>query len=136
MTTTRDAFTIFCDGSCPVCALEVDMLRRRDRDHRLRWIDISAPGFDAAAHGFAHRDLDAVIHGVRGDGSVVRGLDALRLAYAAASLGWLVAATRHPWLRAPSDAAYRLFARHRHAMSRLLAPVLRRVRRPSHGGRP
>ena len=96
MPATRDVLTIYCDGACPMCALEVDMLRRRDREHRLRWVDISAPGFDAAAHGFAQRDLDAVIHGVRDDGSVVRGLDVLRLAYGAAGLGWLVAATRHP----------------------------------------
>lgn len=136
MLTTPDALTIFCDGSCPVCAIEMDALRRRDRHHRLRWVDISAPGFDAADHGFAHRDLDAVIHGVRADGSVVRGLDVLRLAYGAAGLGWLLAATRHPWLRAPSDAAYRLFARHRHALSRLLAPVLRRTRRTGEGDAP
>ncbi len=121
--------TIFCDASCPVCRVEVDMLRRRDRDGRLRWIDISAPGFDAAAHGFDHGDLDAVIHGVRDDGSVVRGLDVLHLAYDAAGLGALVGPTRHPWLRRPSDAAYRLFARHRHAISRVLAPLLRGIER-------
>ena len=134
MPTTPDALTIFCDGSCPLCSLEVDMLRRRDRDHRLRWVDISAPGFDASAHGFTLRDLDAVIHGVRSDGSVVRGLDVLRLAYGAAGLGWLVAATRLPWLKVPSDAAYRLFARHRHAISRVLGPLLHRTRRASIGG--
>ena len=136
MPATRDVLTIYCDGACPMCALEVDMLRRRDREHRLRWVDISAPGFDAAAHGFAHRDLDAVIHGVRADGSVVRGLDVLHVAYGAAGLGWLVAATRHPWLRTPSDAAYRLFARHRHAISRALAPALRRIGRTREGGSP
>ena len=134
MPASPDALTIFCDASCPVCALEVDLLRCRDRGGRLRWVDISAPGFDASAHGFTHRELDAVIHGVRSDGSVVRGLDVLRLAYGAAGLGWLVAATRQPWLRAPSDVAYRLFARHRHAISRVLAPVLRRTRQASSGG--
>lgn len=134
MPATSDRLTIFCDASCPVCALEVDLLRRRDRDGRLRWVDISAPDFDAGAHGFAHRELDSVIHGVRSDGSVVRGLDVLRLAYDAAGLGWLVAATRRPWLKAPSDAAYRLFARHRHAISRVLAPVLRWTRRGRIGG--
>jgi predicted DCC family thiol-disulfide oxidoreductase YuxK len=134
MPATSDPLTIFCDASCPVCSLEVDLLRRRDRDGHLRWVDISAPGFDASAHGFTHRDLDAVVHGVRSDGSVVRGLDVLHLAYGAAGLGWLVAATRRTWLKAPSDAAYRLFARNRHAISRVLAPVLRRVRRARIGG--
>lgn len=121
--------TIFCDGSCPVCAIEVDMLRRRDRNGQLSWIDISAPDFDAGAHGFVHADLDAVIHGVRSDGSVLRGLDVLSVAYGAAGFGGLVALTRARWLKGPSDAAYRLFARHRYRVSRVLAPVLRRIAR-------
>ena len=129
MSTAPDALTIFCDASCPVCSLEMGMLRRRDVAGRLRWVDISAPGFDASAHGFLHRDLDAVIHGVRADGQVVRGLDVLRQAYGAAGLGRWVALTRWPGLRAPSDAAYRLFARHRHAISHALAPWLRRIAR-------
>jgi predicted DCC family thiol-disulfide oxidoreductase YuxK len=129
MPVARAALTIFCDTSCPVCSLEVELLSHRDRGAWLTWIDISAPGFDAAAHGFSQRELDAVIHAVRADGSVVRGLDVLRLAYGAAGLGWLAQATRRPVLKAMSDAGYRLFARHRHAISRVLAPVLPRPRR-------
>ena len=84
---------IFYDASCPVCALEMDQLRARDAAGRLELVDMSAPGFDAACHGFAHADLDAAIHAVRPDGTVVRGMPVLRLAYAAAGLGWLVRPT-------------------------------------------
>jgi predicted DCC family thiol-disulfide oxidoreductase YuxK len=131
--------TVFYDASCPVCALEMDTLRRRDTCQRLHLIDMSAPAFDAAIYALERHDLDAAIHAVRPDGSIVRGMAALRLAYRAGGLGWLLQATRWPLLRDVADAAYRLFARHRHAISRVLAPVIRAARvRPARdlGSRP
>ena len=119
---------VFYDASCPVCALEMDHLRARDAEGRLDLIDMSAPGFDAACHGFAHADLDAAIHAVRPDGSVVRGMPVLRLAYGAAGLGWLLRPTGIGPLRPAFDAAYRLFARHRKAISRRLAPAIAALR--------
>jgi predicted DCC family thiol-disulfide oxidoreductase YuxK len=119
---------IFYDASCPVCALEMDHLRARDADGRLELVDLSAPGFDAPCHGFAHADLDAAIHAVRPDGSVVRGMAVLRLAYAAAGLGWLLRPTAVGPLRPAFDAAYRVFARHRKAISRALAPTIAAIR--------
>jgi predicted DCC family thiol-disulfide oxidoreductase YuxK len=120
--------TVFYDASCPVCVLEIEMLRRRDTEQRLQLIDLSAPTFDAAIYGFEHADLDAVLHAVRPDGSVVRGMAALRLAYRGAGLGWLLQATRWPIVASIADAAYRVFARHRHALSRALAPTIRAAR--------
>ena len=119
---------IFYDASCPVCAPEMDGLRARDRAARLELVDMSAPGFDAACHGFAPADLDAAIHAVRPDGSVVRGMPVLRLAYAAVGLGWLLRPTGFGPLRPAFDAAYRIFARHRKSISRALAPAIAAVR--------
>ena len=119
---------VFYDASCPVCAMEMDQLRRRDGDDRLVLVDMSAPGFDAACHGFDPAELDAAIHAVRPDGSVVRGMPVLRLAYAAAGLGWLLRPTGFAPLRPVFDAAYRLFARHRHSISGALAPAIAALR--------
>jgi len=125
---------VFYDASCPVCALEMEQLRRRDAAGRLELVDMSAPGFDAACHGFAHADLDAAIHAVRPDGTMVRGMAVLRLAYAAAGLGWLVRPTGFGPLRPLFDAAYRAFARNRKSISRALAPAIAalRARRARH----
>ena len=119
---------IFYDASCPVCALEMDQLRSRDGAGRLDLVDMSALDFDAACHGFAPADLDAAIHAVRPDGSVVRGMPVLRLAYAAVGLGWLLRPTGFGPLRPAFDAAYRIFARHRRSISRALAPAIAAVR--------
>lgn len=120
--------TVFYDASCPVCALEMDALHRRDACGRLNLVDMSAAGFDAGAHGFTAGDLDAAIHAVRPDGTVLRGMDVLREAYAGAGLGGLLRATRWPVLRPVFDAAYAGFARHRHAISRAVAPLIRFAR--------
>ena len=40
--------TLYYDGACPVCALEMDHLRSRDAAARLVFVDIAAPGFDPA----------------------------------------------------------------------------------------
>jgi len=119
---------VFYDASCPVCALEIDQLRARDAAGRLELVDMSAPGFDAACHGFTHADLDAAIHAVRPDGTVVRGMPVLRLAYEAAGLGWLVRPTGFGPLRPLFDAAYRVFARNRRRVSHALAPAIAALR--------
>ena len=119
---------IFYDASCPVCALEMDHIRARDSGGRLDLVDMSAPGFDASCHGLALADLDAEIHAVRPDGSVLRGMPVLRLAYDAARLGWLLRPTGVAPLRPVFDAAYRLFARHRKSISRALAPAIAALR--------
>jgi predicted DCC family thiol-disulfide oxidoreductase YuxK len=119
---------IFYDATCPVCALEMDQLGARDKEGRLVLVDMSAPGFDARCHGFGHAELDAAIHAVRPDGSVVRGMAVLRLAYAAAGLGWLMRPSGFGPLRPAFDAGYRVFARHRKSISRALAPAIDALR--------
>jgi predicted DCC family thiol-disulfide oxidoreductase YuxK len=126
--TSCDRMTVFYDGACPVCALEIDTLAARDRERRLDLVDIAAPDFDAARHGFVHADLDAAMHVRCADGHVVRGVPALRLVYEAAGLGWLVRPTAWPVVGGIAAAAYRGFARRRHSISRALTPVVDLVR--------
>jgi predicted DCC family thiol-disulfide oxidoreductase YuxK len=106
--------TVLFDGECPLCAREIAMLRRLDRGRgRIDFADIAAPDFDAARYGSRHADLMARIHGVLPDGRLVEGVEVFRRAYAAVGLGWALAWTRWPGLRAVADAAYRWFARNR-----------------------
>lgn len=120
--------TLLYDGSCPVCSLEMDHLRMRSRDGKLRFVDIAAPGFDAAAFHCTLEALHAEIHGVWPDGTHVRGVPVLRLAYEAAGLGWVMRPTTWPVLRPLADAGYRIFARHRTAISRVAGPVINAIR--------
>lgn len=120
--------TLFYDAACPVCSLEMDHLRERDHAGRLRFVDIGAPGFDAAAHGATLQAMNAEIHARRSDGSMLKGVEVLRLAYDAVGLGWVLRASAWPPLRPAFDGAYRVFARHRLAISSAAAPLIGALR--------
>ena len=120
--------TLLYDAGCAVCSLEMDHLRERDHDGKLRFVDISAPGFDAAPLGATLAALDAEIHGVLPDGSVIRGVPVLRLAYEAVGLGWVTRPTGWAPLQPMFDAGYRVFARHRRFISLVAAPLINAVR--------
>ena len=111
---------LFYDGECPFCRREAEWLKQRDRSDHLVTEDISALGFDPAAYGLRRDDVERVLHGMKCDGTVVTGMDAVREAYRTVGLGWLVAPTRLPVLRSLSDCLYGLFARYRAPLGRLL----------------
>ena len=104
---------VFYDGHCPLCMREVTLLRRMDRRARIRFTDIAAPDFDAAALGLDWDTLMARIHGRLPDGTVIEGVEVFRRLYAAVGLSWLVALTRLPGIAGLLDAGYRWFARNR-----------------------
>ena len=121
--------TLLYDAGCPVCSLEMDHLRSRNTQGRLVFVDIAAPGFDPAPYGVTLAAMDAEIHARRADGQMIRGVQVLRLAYETVGLGWVLKPTAWPPLRALSEAGYRVFARHRRAISRAAAPLIQLIRR-------
>ncbi len=106
------------DGECPFCRREVEWLKRRDRHGRLALEDIAAIGFDPARYGLTRQEVAGVLHGILPDGRVVRRVEALRQAYQAVGLGWLVAPTRLPIVRGVLDGLYGVFAGHRVRLGR------------------
>lgn len=126
--TTIYPLTLYYDGACPICSLEMDHLRRRSTDGRLVFVDIAAPAFDSAAVGVTRAALMAEIHGRGGDGRLLRGLPVLRHAYAATGLGAWLAPSGWPLLRPFADLGYRVFARHRQGLSRTARPLIDALR--------
>ena len=98
------------DGLCPVCASQVRLIRRLDRHNHVAFEDVTAAGFDPGAYGLTSEQALAAMHGVRPDGSIVAGMEAVRAAYDALGLGWLAGPTGWPVLRPIFDACYRVFA--------------------------
>jgi predicted DCC family thiol-disulfide oxidoreductase YuxK len=110
------------DGDCPFCRREVAWLRRHDRHRRLALEDISAVGFDPAWYGLSWAEVRGVLHGILPDGRVVRRVEAIREAYRAIGLGWLMAPTRLPVVSWFLDRAYDAFARNRTWLGGILEP--------------
>ncbi len=104
---------VFFDGGCPLCLREVKLLKRWDRKHRIRFIDIDAETFQSAAFDKTYEDLMAQMHGRLPDGTWVRGVEVFRRMYAAVGLGPFVWMSRCPGISHLLDLGYQVFARHR-----------------------
>lgn len=112
-------FTLLYDSQCPFCRLEVEWLLRRDRAGRLAARDIAAPEFEPSVYGLTRDEVHARLHGVDAEGRVVEGMAAIRAAWRAAGVGWVMAPTGWPVLRWFADLGYRVFARYRVPLGRL-----------------
>lgn len=112
-------YTLLFDADCPFCRLEVDWLLKRKRA-KLAVANIAEAGFDPAHYGLTRHDVESQLHGFRADGVVTVGMESVRASYDAAGVGWLMAWTRWPLLRWFSDLGYRLFARYRVPLGRLV----------------
>lgn len=112
---TAPAFDVevLYDGECPLCVREIRMLQARDRHHRIRFVDIAAPDFDAAAVGVTWEVLMAQIHGRLPDGTLIQGVEVFRRLYAAIGFGPVVRWTRLPGVSQLLDLAYDAFAKNR-----------------------
>lgn len=66
---------IFVDGNCVVCDFEISHYKRIAPD-LFEIIDISAPNFDAAAHGLTTEAVNKHLHVQTPAGEVLKGVDA------------------------------------------------------------
>lgn len=104
---------VFFDGGCPLCVREMNLLRRMDRNGQIRFTDIDAPDFDAAAYGKTREELMQRMHGRQPDGSWISGVEVFRQMYTAVGYERLVWMTRLPVVSQALDLAYTVFARNR-----------------------
>ncbi|HPM83813.1 MAG TPA: DUF393 domain-containing protein [Candidatus Anammoximicrobium sp.] len=104
---------VFFDGGCPLCRREMNWLRRRDRQGKIRFTDISAPCFQATTVGKTQEGLMAQIHARLPDGTWLQGVDVFRRLYAAVGFGPLVVLSRLPLIFQLLDWGYAVFARNR-----------------------
>ena len=111
------AFTIFYDGLCPLCEKEMAHLKKYNNEHKLAFVDITD---DTFAENYPDLDFDALnarIHGMQSDGTMLIGLDATHKAWSLVGKGWLYAPLRWPLVRFFADKAYLVFARNRYKIS-------------------
>lgn len=124
--------TLFYDGACPLCQAEMERLMRRNRHGRLRFVDAAAASFDAGQYGLARADFMRVLHAQCADGRMLRGVDAIRLAYRAAGFHLIATLLRMPGIRHLAEWLYPRIARRRYTLSRQLGGLLSGRRFPSH----
>ncbi|MDZ4197772.1 MAG: DUF393 domain-containing protein [Kiritimatiellia bacterium] len=104
---------LFYDGGCPFCLAETGWLRQRSGGDGLELEDIQSESFDPKKYGLTRGDVEGGLHARLPDGRIVSRMDAVRAAYSAVGLGWMLAPTRWRILRPLFDVAYSIFARNR-----------------------
>ncbi len=112
---------VFYDGACPLCRREAAHYMARDRQHRIEWVDISLPTFQASEFGLDPDRLQQVMHARFADGRVVTQLaafcaiwEALPPGLVTTPLRWML---RIPGLLALGNIFYRIFARNRYRLT-------------------
>ena len=104
---------VFFDGDCPLCMREIQVLRRLDRKGKIRFTDISAPGFEPEQYGRDMQTFMASIQGRSPQGEWISGVEVFRQLYGAVGFGPVVALTRLPGISGLLDLVYGIFARNR-----------------------
>lgn len=105
-------FEVFFDGKCPLCRREIDMIRRKDKEHRLTLTDIADPSFESTDVPFS--ELMAEIHGRNPDGSYVKGVEVFRQIYSRIGFESFVKLSRLPLVGTLLDCGYHVFAKIRY----------------------
>jgi predicted DCC family thiol-disulfide oxidoreductase YuxK len=102
------------DSECPICQMEVDFLKKRDINHRIRFTDLSSPDYNPADHGnVKFEDGMRKIRAVLPDQTVVTGVEVFRQTYKSIGLGWVFAATSIPVIGQAADFLYDVWAENR-----------------------
>lgn len=67
---------VFYDGSCTVCATEIEHYLRREQRGQLLAVDISDPGFKPELHGITRDEFMHELHVIDRRGRIYRGVEA------------------------------------------------------------
>ena len=123
-TTGLYPLTVYYDASCVLCNSEMQNLMLRNTEGLLKFVDVSAPDFQDLPPGTRKEELMAIIHAVRADGELIRGVDVFRHAYRAAGLDWVSRSLDLPVLGTLAERLYPWVARNRQRFPRALAHLL------------
>lgn len=119
--------TIYYDGACPLCLAEVHFLKSRNKQGLLAFVDVAAPQYDEIAHQLSCQRALATMQGRLADGTQLEGVPVFAEAYKRASLFGLAWLFSRPWLAPILNAAYYVFAKYRHSISKTIGPLMLRL---------
>jgi len=105
--------TVYFDGECPICRLEIDLMKILNRRERIQFIDFSTSSYRPADHGLGQCDLGRVIHARWSDGTLITGVEVFREMWEAIGLGFLARFSRLSGINTLLVKAYAWFAKNR-----------------------
>ena len=109
--------TIFYDGLCPLCSLEISQLKDYDQKAEICFEDIHAQDFMQRYPYIDPIKANSILHGQLSNGKLIYGLDVTCMAWKTVGKHRWLTILRWPVIRWFADLAYRFFARFRKPIS-------------------
>ena len=114
--------TIFYDGMCPLCATEMNNLKRNYNNHLITLVDIHCDEFENLYPTIEYDDAMKILHGIY-DNELLLGLQVTHRAWPLVGKGFWVAPLSWPLIKNLSHWVYLGIAKYRHPISRCLAKI-------------
>jgi len=113
----RDSKTnlkLLYDGECPICKREICILQKKERQSKIKFVDISSKEFSP----FENNNIDyntamSQIHAIDGKGNLLVGIPAFAAVYARCQLLVISTLLRIPFIKRVLKPLYTLFAKKR-----------------------
>lgn len=116
---TTDTLTIFYDGSCPLCTLEMDRLKRHDKHDLIKLVNLHQENFSIKYPDIDIEKAMHILHGIY-RGKTLLALDVTHRAWTLVGKGLLVAPLSLPVVRQIAHQGYLLLAKYRQPISQCL----------------
>ncbi|GLP96977.1 thiol-disulfide oxidoreductase DCC family protein [Paraferrimonas sedimenticola] len=111
-----NTLTIFYDGECPLCCMEMDKLKTLDAKGRIDLVDLHTAGFEFHCLGIEKATAMRMLHGLY-KGEVLTALDVTHKAWQLVGRGFWVAPLQWPVVKQVAHGVYLGFAKYRHPIS-------------------
>lgn len=108
------ALQLLYDGECPLCKREICYLKKRDKERKTEFVDISSEGYRSSGdHKVDYNTAMSQMHAVDGQGNILIGLAAFAAVYARSGLLVISTWLRIPFIKTILNPIYGLFAKYR-----------------------
>jgi len=119
MSSIMTKLTVFYDGTCPLCAKEMNALKQRDTKQQIKTVDIYSGAF-ADYPQIDPEQANTILHALNEKDELLLGLDVTHRAWQLVGRGWLYAPLRWRIIKPVADWLYLKFASNRYRVSYLL----------------
>jgi len=115
----NDTLTIYYDGNCPLCSLEMQKLKLHDKNNKIVLENLHQTHFNEM---FPHINFNKAMRILHGEyqGKVLLGLNVTHRAWTLVGKGFFVAPLQFPIIKQLSHLVYLLIAKYRHPISHFL----------------
>ena len=117
ITNKTTVLTIFFDGNCPLCSLEMDKLKQHNRNDAIKFVNLHQPDFQSHYPNIDVKKAMRILHGYY-HGKILLGLDVTHRAWTLVGKGVFVAPLAFPVFKQIAHICYLLVAKFRQPISR------------------